>query len=73
MAYNYSKLRGRIIEMFGTQSSFASALGLSENTLTQKLHSRKDWKQTEILRACELLEIPVAEVVSYFFVPKVQY
>ena len=73
MTYNYSKLRGRIIEMFGTQSSFASALGLSETTLTHKLHSRKDWKQTEILRACELLEIPVAEVVSYFFAPKVQY
>ena len=36
MSFNYSKLRGRIIEKFGTQGCFARKLGVSERTLSLK-------------------------------------
>lgn len=34
--YRYNKLRGRIIEKFGTQEKFAKAVGISENSLSKK-------------------------------------
>lgn len=33
MPYQYDKLRGRIIEKYGTQGNFAKALGLSSNSV----------------------------------------
>lgn len=70
--YNLNKLKGRIIEKFGTQGSFAKAMGMSERTLSLKLDNQVDWKQSEIVKACELLEIPKEEIVDYFFTLKVQ-
>lgn len=70
--YNLNKLKGRIIEKFGTQGSFAKAMGTSERTLSLKLDNQVDWKQSEIVKACELLEIPKEEIADYFFTLKVQ-
>lgn len=72
MAYDYSKLLGRIIEKFNTQSAFANAMGISERTLSLKLNNRVPFKQTEIQYACKLLDIEVDEIPSYFFTMKVQ-
>ena len=70
--YNLNKLKGRIIEKFGTQRNFAKAMGMSERTLSLKLDNQVDWKQSEIVKACELLEIPKEEIADYFFTLKVQ-
>ena len=67
MPYNYSKLLGRIVEKFGTQANFAEKLGLSERSMSLKLNGRVGWKQTEISKACEILEILPAEIPAYFF------
>ena len=72
MSFNYSKLAGRIKEKFGTQSNFAKAMELSERSLSLKMNNRKAWKQTEILKASELLEIDTEQVHLYFFTEKVQ-
>ena len=37
MCFDYSKLRGRIIEKFGNQSKFAVAMGWSERTMSLKI------------------------------------
>ena len=63
----YSKLRGAIREKFGTQEAFAIAMGLSISMLSAKLNDRSEWTKTQIIRACELLEIPLAEAHLYFF------
>ena len=34
MAYDYSKLSGKIREVFGTNGEFAKAMGLSERTVS---------------------------------------
>lgn len=72
MAYNYSKLLGRIVEICGTQAMFAEKIGLSERSVSLKLNNKIPWKQTEISRACEILDIPVTEIQSYFFTLVVQ-
>lgn len=73
MAYDYSKLSGKIVEKFCTQAKFAEAMTLSERTVSLKLNGKIDWKQNEITKACELLGIAVSEIPAYFFNLKVQY
>ncbi len=72
MAYDYSKLLGRIVEKFGTQSKFSGAFGLSERSLSLKLNGQRAFKQPEITKACALLEINEADIPAYFFALKVQ-
>lgn len=71
MYKDYSKLNGSIIEKFGTQYNFAKAMNLSERSISLKLNGKVTWKDTEIIKAKELLDIPVEEIHSYFFNYKV--
>ncbi len=72
MAFDYSKLRGRIVERFGTQEAFAKALGMSTKTLSSKMGNKIYFRQDEINHALDLLEIDFSEAREYFFTPKVQ-
>ena len=63
----FRKLQGRIKEVLETQGAFATAMGLSETTITAKLKGRIDWKRTEMRKACDLLGIPIEELQEYFF------
>ncbi len=72
MAYDYSKLSGRINEKFGTRSKFATAMGMSERSLSLKLNSKIPFKQPEISKACTLLEIGDTDIYPYFFTLAVQ-
>lgn len=72
MAYDYSKLLGRITEKYGTQAQFSGAMGMSERSLSLKLNSKVAFKQPEIAKACSLLEIVDADIPAYFFTLKVQ-
>lgn len=72
MAYDYRRLRGRIIEKYGTLKVFASEMGWSERTLSLKMNCKVYWKQPEITRASELLNISSDEVTEYFFSQLVQ-
>lgn len=72
MVFDYSKLRGKIVENFGTQQAFSRSMNFSERTLSLKLNSKISWTQPEMKLACELLDIPVGDIHLYFFTPKVQ-
>ena len=72
MAYDYRKLRGRIIEKYGTLKDFAIEMNWSERTLSLKMNCKVFWKQLEIMKAAKLLEIPSDEVMEYFFNQNVQ-
>ena len=65
--FNYSKLRGRITEVCGSQKAFAKALNISDSTLTSKMKNYTYFTQSEILQAIEILRIPNEEVSLYFF------
>lgn len=72
MAFNYSKLRGKIVEVFGTQIEFAKAMEWSERTLSLKLNSNRTWKQDDICKAIRLLGLTDDDIRAYFFTPEVQ-
>ena len=70
MAYRTDKLKARIIEKYGNQKNFAEAMKMDESTLSRYLAGR-DWKGATMMKAIELLEIPLEEINSYFFEPTV--
>ena len=72
MSFDYSKLLGRIIEKYGSQQNFAKAIGLSEKILSERLNSKAFWKQKDIDKAVELLDIDREKIGLYFFNKKVQ-
>lgn len=72
MAFNYRKLRGRIIEIYGSQAEFAKAMGFSERTLSLKLSGKRSWKQPEICLAIKLLKLSGDDIKEYFFTLEVQ-
>ena len=72
MAFDYSKLRGRIIEIFGSQKNFAKAMGWSDRTLSLKMTGVRPWKQKDICKAIELLQLSEQDIPVYFFKPEVQ-
>ena len=67
MSFDYSKLEGKIKEYFGTQAIFANNVGLSEKSVSAKLNNKVEWKQLEILRCCELLDIQIHEIPLFFY------
>lgn len=72
MAFNYDRLRGRIVEIFGTQYRFAKEMGWSERTLSLKMNGSRPWKQPDICKAIKLLKLKEEDIPSYFFTLKVQ-
>lgn len=72
MTFDYSKLKGKIIEVFGSQYRFAEAMGWSERTTTLKMNNARCWKQPDICKASSLLGIEYYEIPEYFFKEKVQ-
>lgn len=71
MAYNTTKLKARIIEMYGTQKAFAGAIGVEESTLSRYLKEGRDLRGSTLIKAVRALEIPDDEIDAYFFVPRV--
>lgn len=69
---DYKKLKLKIKEVFDTQKAFAEAMGWDVSTLNLRLNNKVEWKSTEIVKACELLKIPLEDAHLYFFTPKVE-
>ncbi len=72
IVFDFSKLRGRIKEIYGTQTAFAVAMLMNEATLSNKLNNNVEFSPKEIIRACLLLSIELKDVNIYFFTLKVQ-
>lgn len=67
MPYKYNKLRGRIVEKYGTQDEFARTIGISRNSLSLKMTGKTGISQTDIIKWCQLLDIKADEIGQYFF------
>lgn len=71
MKWKYAKLRGRIKEKCGTQDLFAIKLGIGRVSLSQRLNNQLEFSQDEILKSCEILDIELSEIPTYFFTKEV--
>jgi transcriptional regulator with XRE-family HTH domain len=67
MAYNYSKLLGRMREMNKTQGQIAEAIGKNESTLSSKLNGKFMFTVGEIDAICRELDIGTCDIGAYFF------
>ena len=72
MAFNYNKLRGKIVEIYGSQIEFAKAMKWSEKTLSLKLNGNVPWKQTDIMTSVQILGLSESDIQDYFFAVEVQ-
>lgn len=72
MPFDYSKLSGLIEEKFHSRALFAKEIGISERSLSLKMTGKIQWKQNEILKACNVLGIADDDIPIYFFTIKVQ-
>lgn len=71
--YDYSKLRGRIIEKLGNLKNYAEKLGISDNTLYKKLNNIVPFNQDEIYNSINILDLDISnnDIQVYFFTKKV--
>ena len=72
MAFDYSKLYGKIKEKCETQQKFAKLMGIARTSLNAKLNNNSKFTQSEINKAIEILGLTQNEIPEYFFKTKVQ-
>ena len=74
MEFDFSKLRGRIVEKYGTCNAFSAASGFSASGLSDRLNNKTPWDTREIHRIVQpdCLDIAAEDIPSYFFAPKVR-
>lgn len=65
--YDYSKLRGKIVEKFGSFRSFGEAMNMGYTSLSFRLNNKAEWSQEEMKKAMELLGEDSSSVTEYFF------
>lgn len=72
MAFDYSKLRGRLVEKGIRQYDLAKYLGISEASLSRKMQNWSPFTQVEIGMICKHLSITDAEIGAFFFAERVK-
>lgn len=68
---DFSKLRGRIVEKYGTMAKFSTAIDFGRPKLSEKMNSKRYFNTNDILLLCDRLDIPKEEIGDYFFTPVV--
>lgn len=68
--FDYSRLRGRIKEICGTQDAYADKIHLGRVSVSQRLNNSLEFSQLEMLNSAEVLEFTTAEIPQYFFCAK---
>jgi transcriptional regulator with XRE-family HTH domain len=67
MGFEYNKLRGRIVEKYGTQAKFAQELGISPTAMSEKMTGKTMFSQKDIDQWRKLLDIDSDDIGNYFF------
>lgn len=71
MSYDYSRLRGKIVEICKTNREFAKQIGLSERTVSLKLNNLAPFTQQDIEKSVKVLNLTADDVQDYFFTKEV--
>jgi len=69
--FDYQKLKGKIVEKTKNQENLANQMGVTKQSLNQKLNNKVAFKQSDIVTISTLLEISKVEIPEYFFTLKV--
>ena len=66
MEFDYSKLRGRIIEKWGTYANFFRKLDITEIQASKKLNGKAGFSQDDMILWGNLLDIDSCDLGLYF-------
>ena len=65
--FQYSKLKGRIVEKYGTMEAFGKQLNISKTQLSKKMNGKAGFSQADIVKWSGLLDIELSDVGSFFY------
>lgn len=65
--YETSKLRGRIVEKYGSLMEFSKAAKCSYSFLSQYMTGKKTLKQPTMEKWIDMLQIENSDIRAYFF------
>lgn len=68
--FDYSFLRGKIVEKVGTCKNLAKKMGIAYQNLSEKMQNKVFFTQIQIYQIKNILELSEAEVCRCFFVEK---
>lgn len=66
-ARSYPRIRGRIIELYGSQENFSNVIGKSKTSVSQKLNGSSGFSYNDIVLWAKVLKISVDDIGIYFF------
>lgn len=72
LKFDYSKVRGKIKEVFGTQDKFAENVNMGRVAVSQRLNNSIDLSDKEIFKWSRTLGIEAKDIPIYFFTLVVQ-
>lgn len=70
MEFDYNKLKGRIIEKFGSISEFCKALNTSSTAISLKLNNKAGISRSDIIKWSKLLDISPEQYGVFYFTEK---
>lgn len=65
--FNHEKLEERIEAMYGGKEAFGKLMGMTKQRINSRLKGATEFKQSEIEKAADLLDIKPDEIPAYFF------
>lgn len=66
MSFEYKKLRGRIIEKYGSLQRFAEELDISYVAVSKKMNGKTGFSQKDMIIWCEKLDIDINDAPLFF-------
>ena len=69
--FDYSKLRGKIKEKFGSEIKLSKKMELSPTSISYRLNNKVEFSSSEMYKLITLLDVPGSEIKDYFFKEKV--
>ena len=67
--FSTNKLRGKIIEKYGTMTAFSDALGITRANFSNKMRGKTYFSVQDIYAIKGLLNLEDSEIGEYFFTP----
>ena len=70
--FDYTELRKKYAEVFGSQEAYAKAIGMDRTSLIKRLNNEIPFRADEIVISQSVLNLSPEDIKIYFFTPKVE-